>query len=446
MNNTTICALATARLNCAIHIIRISGPKAFEIINKISKKQITKIGFKIWRSTIIDNDHVIDDVLINSFVAPNSYTGEDTIEINCHGGVLVADTIISLLIKHGATMAERGEFSKRSMLNKKIDISQVEAINNLIHAKNQLTIQTSINALMGKISDKISTLRSELFKLIGNIEVNIDYPEYKDIEEITVDKAIKTTKKLINAFEKILINSERFIPINNGINVLILGAPNSGKSTLLNALTKSEKAIVSDIPGTTRDVIEACISIDNITLNLFDTAGIRQTTDEIEKLGIDKAKSYLDKSDIVLILKPFHEINKTWFDEYKQLIHDKKYLIVYTKSDLTSNHNFKLNNNEVIISAKKNDLEQLIKKIKEIFEIQEFIYSDMNALQSNRQINILKQVVQFLKIALEQIKIIPIDLVIENYNNALEGINKILGLDKEYDFLNELFANFCLGK
>lgn len=445
MYNTTICALATARLNCAIHIIRISGPKAFDIINKISYKKIAKIGFKIWRSKIIENKKIIDDVLINSFIAPNSYTGEDVIEINCHGGVLIADTIISLLIKHGATMAERGEFTKRAMLNKKIDISQVEAINNLIHAKNQLTIESSINALIGNVSQKITNLRNKLFNLIGNIEVNIDYPEYHDIEEVTVENAIETTNKISNDLETLLINSERFLPINNGINVLLLGSPNSGKSTLLNALTKSNKAIVSDIPGTTRDVIEACISVDNITLNVFDTAGIRETNNEIEKLGIDKAKSYINQSDIILILKPINEINDYWFSEYQELIYNKTYIIVYTKSDLM-NKELKLKNNEVLISARHNDLNQLINKIKEIFEIEEFIYSDMNALQSARQINLLKQVIEFLKKSIKEIKTLPIDLVIENYNNALEGLNKILGLDKEYDFLNELFTNFCLGK
>lgn len=444
MFNTTICALSTARMNCAIHIIRLSGPRAFEIINTISTKHIPKKGFRIFYTKLVDENKIIDEVIVNCFVAPHSYTGEDTIEINCHGSVLVADTILNLLVKHGAIFAQRGEFSQRAMMNKKIDICQVEAINNLVNTQNALSMQAAINSLVGDTSNRLKELREKLFKLIGQIEVNIDYPEYHDIEEITKQDIIKVTNFLIKELSKLSINSKRFIPLNDGIKILIIGEPNAGKSTLLNTLTKSDKAIVSDIPGTTRDVVEAMINIDNITLKLFDTAGIRQTTDLVENLGINKAKSYLDKVDLIFLIKAVDTITKEWKNEYKYVL-DKKHIIVYTKADLLQTK-LKLEENEVVISAKTNKIDQLIQKIKQLFEVEEFINSDMNVLQSNRQIALLDSAINHLKEALTKIDIYSLDLIIEDLNLALYNLNKILGLDYEYDFLDELFKNFCLGK
>lgn len=443
MFNNTICALATARMNCAIHIIRMSGPQTYEIINKVSSKFIQKQKFKIVRTNIIDNNEIIDDVLINCFVAPHSYTGEDTIEINCHGGVLVADTILNLLVKHGASFSGRGEFTKRAMMNKKIDISQTEAINNLIHAQNKYSLKGSISALTGITSETLKKLRDKLFFLIGQIEVNIDYPEYTDIEQINIFNAKNIINEIIIDLKKILINSKRFIPLNEGISVVIVGAPNAGKSTLLNALSKTNKAIVSDIPGTTRDVVESTICIDDITLKLFDTAGIRETNDQIEKLGIERTKEYIDKSDLVLVLKPINN-QDDWLKDYDYLL-NKKHIIVYTKSDTMINK-INLKNDEVLISAKNNEINSLIQKIKTLFEVEEFDSSDMNVLQSQRQIALLESIIKLLELSQEKITLLPLDLVIEDYNEALKKFNQILGLDVEYDFLNELFQNFCLGK
>lgn len=444
MFNTTICALSTARMNCAIHIIRLSGPKAFEIINAISTKPIPKKGFKIFYTKLIDEDKIVDEVIVNCFVAPHSYTGEDTIEINCHGSVLVADTILNLLVKHGAVFAQRGEFSQRAMMNKKIDICQVEAINNLVNTQNTLSMQAAVNGLVGDTSSKLREYREQLFKLIGQIEVNIDYPEYHDIEEITTQDTITTTEFLINKLSDLVINSKRFIPLNEGIKILIIGEPNAGKSTLLNTLTKSDKAIVSDIPGTTRDVVEATINLDNITLKLFDTAGIRQTSDVVENLGIAKAKSYLDKVDLIFLIKAVDTITPNWKDEYEYIL-NRRHLVVYTKADLLKT-NLKLAEDEVVISAKTNQIEPLVKKIKQLFEVEEFVHSDMNVLQSNRQIALLDGAIYHLKDVLVKINHYPLDLIIEDLNLALDNLNKILGLDYEYDFLDELFKNFCLGK
>ncbi|WP_038102844.1 tRNA uridine-5-carboxymethylaminomethyl(34) synthesis GTPase MnmE, partial [Ureaplasma diversum] len=297
---TTIVALSTAPMNCAIHIIRISGPAAFQIVNKITNKEIKKETFKIQRALIIDHNEVIDDVLVNTFVGPKTFTGEDLIEINCHGGVVVANMIIKLLIKSGATPAQRGEFSQRALLNKKMDLSAIEAINNLVNAKNELAAKGTVGALLGKVSKTISNFREQLFLLIGQIEVNIDYPEYDDVEQVDAIKLKTSLEQLHKQIAKIVQSSKRYLPINKGIKVLIIGKPNVGKSTLLNALANEEKAIVSDIPGTTRDVVETTINIDNITLNILDTAGIHTTDDLIENLGINKAKSLIDQVDLIL--------------------------------------------------------------------------------------------------------------------------------------------------
>ncbi|MDE5617745.1 MAG: tRNA uridine-5-carboxymethylaminomethyl(34) synthesis GTPase MnmE [Ureaplasma sp.] len=445
MFNTTICALATARLNCAIHIIRISGPSSFSIINKILNKPINYEGNKIFHRLIIDNDEKIDDVLINSFVQPKSYTGEDVIEINCHGGVLIADKILQILIKHGCVYATRGEFTKRALFNKKLDLSQSQAINNLIHAQNNIGLKGSINALLGVPSKSIQKARDALFELIGQIEVNIDYPEYEDIIEITSQNALEITNNLIKELEQILIDSNRFININNGIKVIIFGEPNAGKSTLLNAMTNSNKAIISNIPGTTRDVIEASVTIDDITLNLYDTAGIRETTDELERLGIEKAHEILKIADLVLILQPINKNDPIWLDNTIKLIGSKKYIIVRTKADLL-NTKIKLSTNEVLINAKDNLIDPLIYKIKEYFEVNELLDSNMNVLQSSQHIGLLANAIERLKEARQQILTDPLDLIIELYNLALSSLNKILGIDYNYDFLDELFNKFCLGK
>lgn len=445
MFKTTICALATARMNCAIHLIRMSGPNAYHVINLITDKTIDKKGYKIIHANIIDNNQIIDNVLINCFVAPNSYTGEDIVEINCHGGVLIADKILGLLIRYGAQLATKGEFTKRAMMNKKIDLSQTEAINNLIHAQNELAIKGSINALSGKTSEVLKDIRKSLFNLIGQIEVNIDYPEYDDVEQVTSNYAYEITNKLIKQLKELLSNSKRFIPLNEGIKILILGAPNAGKSTLLNTLTQSNKAIVSHIPGTTRDIIEASINIDDITLKLFDTAGIRITNDEVEQLGINKAKEYLKEVDLVLLLQPLNELNSNWKQQYNDIL-QYKHIIVYTKSDL-SKSKIDLASNEVVISAINNEIDDLIHKIKKIFEVEDFSNSDMNVLQSQRQISLLEQTIQYLEQSINQLNNdIPLDLIVESYNSSLDSLNKVLGLDYEYDFLDELFKNFCLGK
>ncbi len=448
MNFKTICALATARMNCAIHIIRISGVNAFDIVNKIVNKPIEHKGYVIFHRAIIDNNKVIDDVLINTFVAPKSYTGEDVIEINCHGGVVVADYILKLLMKYGAELAERGEFSKRALINKKIDISQVEAINNLVNSQNEFSIFGSTNALVGKLSEKLTDLQKELFLLIGQIEVNIDYPEFDDVPIVTNNEALERTDKLIIKIDNLLVNSKRFIPLHEGIQTIIIGEPNAGKSSLLNVLTNSDKAIVSEIEGTTRDIIESSINIDGITLKLFDTAGIRETSNKLEQIGIKKAIELSQKVNLILLLRPISKYNTNLNDYELELIKKRNCIVVYTKIDTIDKNKLpNFSNNEVGISSINHEIESLINKIKNTFEVDEFIQSDLNVLQSNRQIGILENIRYDLNCAKDAlINNEPLDLVIYHYEQANLKLTKILGNGNEYDFLDELFKNFCVGK
>lgn len=443
----TICALATARMNCAIHIIRVSGNQAYEIVNKITNHEIAKKSFAIQRAIIMDESQMVDDVLINTFVAPRSYTGEDILEINCHGGVVVADYIIQLLLKNGATLATKGEFTKRAMLNKKIDVSQVEAINNMVNAQNTYSVKGSVNALVGKVSEELVKFQKDLFMLIGQIEVNIDYPEFDDVPEITPKKAKDVSLGLLGDIKKLIINSKRFIPLNQGIKIVILGNPNAGKSSLLNELSQTDKAIVSDIEGTTRDIVESVINVDGLTLKLFDTAGLRQTEDTIEKIGIKKAQEAIQNSDLVLILRPLSDYGKPWEDIYHNAF-NRRHLVVYTKSDLVPEFDkTKLNDNEVIISVQNHDIQSLIKKIKEIFQVHDFEMSDMTVLQSTRQIGVLENIQLCLENAIQNIDDgVSLDLIVSDYEQANLKLNEILGKGNEYDFLDDLFANFCVGK
>ncbi len=437
---STIVALATAPMNCAIHIIRVSGPKAFEIINKISTIKIKKETFKIWYTILKDDNQILDEVLINTFVAPKTFTGEDLVEINCHGGIVVANLIIKTLIKYGCQPAQRGEFSRRALLNKKMDLSKIEAINNLVNAKNELSVKGVIGALLGRVSQSIAEFKHELFMIIGQIEVNIDYPEYDDVEQVDAIILKQRLLSLDKKITKIIDQSKKFLPINKGIRVLIIGKPNVGKSTLLNALCNEQKAIVTDIPGTTRDVIESSINIDNITLNILDTAGIHLTNDFVENLGINKAKALIDKVDLILYLIPANEQQDL---ELYDLIKKQKHLLVYTKKDLVDQYDDK----QIYINAKNNDIQSLIDEIKKLFYVQEFDNANIDVLQSQRQIGILENVHYLINNAILNLeKGDTLDLIVTDLEFCNLRLNELLGISSEYDFLDDLFKNFCIGK
>jgi tRNA modification GTPase len=296
----TIVALATAPMNGAIHIIRISGPDTFNIINQVATTHIQKRGYHIQRTKIVDKNKTLDDVLINTFVAPKSFTGEDLVEINCHGGYYLANKIIELLIQHGCVVALAGEFTQRAFMNNKLTLFEAESINNLINANSEKAIAIANHGLSKKVVQQLETFRHSLFELIGQVETNIDYPEFDDVPNVTVKQFKQRIEKFINWSQKIVNESSSLIPILEGINVVIVGKPNVGKSSLFNALLNENRAIVSKLPGTTRDVVNARINLNGVTINLLDTAGLRKTHRTVEKMGIDKSYESIQKADLIL--------------------------------------------------------------------------------------------------------------------------------------------------
>lgn len=439
----TICALATPRMNCAIHIIRVSGDQAFEIVQKISQKTIKKTGFIIQRNLIFDQNELIDDVLLNTFVSPKSYTGEDLVEINCHGGVVVADRILGLLVKYGCKFAKKGEFTQRALLNKKIDLAQVEAINNLVNAQNNYSIKGAINALVGDLSEQILAFQQKLFLVLGQIEVNIDYPEFDDVPQISDEEVLNICLNLSQEMKLLLEKSRKFLPISHGIKVAIVGKPNVGKSSLLNFLSNQDKAIVSDIAGTTRDIVESQINLDGISLHLLDTAGIRETNNTIEKIGIAKSYDAVANADLIIYLKEFLDDENLSFDLKK----GQHLIEVYTKKDLYNFDDTKPDKSKIWISIKDKFIDDLIIKIKEVFSVNEFDYSNLNVLQSQRQIDLLEGIKTKIDSVVEDVKLgTSLDLVVQDLEEANLNLNDLLGKGHNYDFLDELFKNFCVGK
>lgn len=436
----TIVANATPLINSAIHIIRVSGPDTFKIMDKILEKKIKQQAYSIQHNKVIENNQIIDDVILCVYLSPKSFTGEDTVEINCHGSVLITKKIINLLIKNGAYQAQPGEFSMQAMLNNKMNYYQIEAMNNLINSQNEIASRLSVNSLLGNDLNKLKEIRDKFFHIIGNIEVNIDYPEYDDVPELNhrdiVNMLIPLKKEIISIYE----NSKRILPIFDGYKIAIIGEPNVGKSSLLNLLSNDEKSIVSTIKGTTRDVVESNIIINGINVKLLDTAGIRNSKNKIEKLGIEKSLKTIDKADLIIWL--LDASNNTKNKIIKESIKSKNYIEVYNKSDI------KKVKNKINISVKNKDIKQLLNKFDEILNNYNNIkQQDELILQSTRQIDLLSNIlfeIDELQKGLEDNQ--SLDLLIINLEKIVDYFNNILGINFEYDKLDELFKNFCLGK
>lgn len=436
----TIVANATPLINSAIHIIRVSGPDTFKIMDKILEKKIKQQAYSIQHNKVIENNQIIDDVILCVYLSPKSFTGEDTVEINCHGSVLITKKIINLLIKNGAYQAQPGEFSMQAMLNNKMNYYQIEAMNNLINSQNEIASRLSVNSLLGNDLNKLKEIRDKFFHIIGNIEVNIDYPEYDDVPELNhrdiVNMLIPLKKEIISIYE----NSKRILPIFDGYKIAIIGEPNVGKSSLLNLLSNDEKSIVSTIKGTTRDVVESNIIINGINVKLLDTAGIRNSKNKIEKLGIEKSLRTIDKADLIIWL--LDASNNTKNKIIEESIKSKNYIEVYNKSDI------KKIKNKINISVKNKDIKQLLNKFDEILNNYNNIkQQDELILQSTRQIDLLSNIlfeIDELQKGLEDNQ--SLDLLIINLEKIVDYFNNILGINFEYDKLDELFKNFCLGK
>ena len=448
--NDTIVGISTALGVGAISIIRVSGSEAINIVNLVFKeKNLNNVDtHTIHYGHIFDGDDVIDEVLVSVMKKPKSYTTEDVVEINCHGGIATTNKILELLIKKGCRLAEPGEFTKRAFLNGRIDLIEADGIMNLIEAKSEPARKMAINQLNGNVSLMIKDLRDDLVQVISNIEVNIDYPEYDDIEVITNEKILPILKQVKDKIIKIIKLSEDGKLIKEGIKVCLVGRPNVGKSSLLNTLLGENKAIVTDIAGTTRDIVEGTIQLDGIILNLIDTAGIRDTNNIVEKIGVEKSKEAIYNCDLVILVL---NNNEHLTDEDRQLlkmIENKTNIIVINKIDLDKKIESIHSANVVEISTKDNiGIDKLKNKIKELFNLEKIEQSDMNYLTSARSIGLLKKACDIIYNVIDKINDnIELDLLELDIKEAWNILGEIIGATYKEELLDEMFKRFCLGK
>jgi len=447
----TIAAISTSLGVGAISIIRISGKDSIRIVNSIFKgKNLNDVDtHTINYGHIIDNNEIIDEVLVSVMRSPKTFTMEDVVEINCHGGIATTNRVLELLITKGVRLAEPGEFTKRAFLNGRIDLLEAEAVMDLINAKTEKSRSSAISKLNGSVSKKINELKAKELKILSNIEVNIDYPEYEDIEVLTNDKILPELKELNSSLDKVIKESYNGKLLNEGINVAIIGKPNVGKSSILNLLLGEEKAIVTDIEGTTRDIVEGSVILNGVVLNILDTAGIRETNNIVEKIGVEKSKELIDKADLLLFVLNSNEKINDFEKELINIIKDKNYIVVLNKTDLKQNINidkYELNN-IVKISAKNKDIEELKNKIIEIYNLDKIETKDVTYLNNSKDIALLKESKKYIESAIKSINNnVPIDMVEIDIKESCQKLNEILGENYNDNLLNELFSNFCLGK
>ena len=436
----TIVSLITPPLKGAVAVIRISGEKTLEIVQEIFSRKIEKSHY-VYYGYILNKEEKVDEVMLSYFKGPKSFTGEDVIEISCHGSMLIVDQIISLLLSKGARLAERGEFTSRAFYNGRIDLVQAEAVNSLINAQTKEAKQISLYSLNGQTSSLLYPVRDHLADILSLIEVNIDYPEYEDVEEMTHEKMIKELDQLILTVSNLIKDGEKSKLITEGINVSIVGRPNVGKSSLLNALVKKEKAIVTNIPGTTRDIVEGQINLNGLIINLLDTAGIREASDEVEKIGIERSKESIEKSDLVILVLEADKLE----DEDKELLEytkDKQRIIVYNKKDLINSSS----QEGIYISAKNQDIKELEKEISKIFALDK-LNALTPSLSSSREIGLLSKAKEgLIQAKQEALMGISLDLISVNIKMAYDAIKNILGEEVKTDLSEEIFSRFCVGK
>ena len=453
--NDTIVAISTSLGIGAISIIRVSGEESISIVNSIFKgKDLEKIqSHTINYGHIIDeNNEIIDEVLVTVMKAPKTFTAEDTVEINTHGGIAPTNKVLELLIEKGCRLAEPGEFTKRAFLNGRIDLLEAEAVMDMIDSKTEIQRKMATNQLSGKTSNLINELRDDMIQIISNINVNIDYPEYDDVDEITNEIMIPKISKLKERIKKILKESENGKIIKEGIKTSIIGRPNVGKSSLLNALLEEEKAIVTDIAGTTRDIVEGQIKINGIILNIIDTAGIRKTDDKVESIGVEKSIKTMNESDLILFVINNNEELTVDVKELLEKVKDKNYLLLINKTDLPSKINLEeldLDNNRIIKLSIINNkgIDDLKDKISELFNIGELETKDPTYLSNARSISILKNCLRSVEEVENSLNNnMPIDMIELDIKNIWEELGKINGTSYEEELLDEMFKRFCLGK
>lgn len=447
----TICAIATSVGTSAINIIKISGKESISIVNKIFTKDLLKAKtHTITFGYIKDKEEKVDEVLVSVFLEPNTYTGENIVEINTHGGLAVTNKILEMLLEQGCRLAEPGEFLKRAFLNGKRDLLEAESISDLINAKTEASRKMSMNGVTGELSRIIKNLRNKLLTIIANIEVNIDYPEYEDAIVYTNELLKTNITEIKTELKKIVDESEKGSIIKNGINIGIVGKPNVGKSSLLNRLINEDKAIVTDVEGTTRDIVEGKIVINGIEINLIDTAGIRQTSNVVEKIGVEKSKSILETSDLLLaIFDGSKPLTKDDLDILKE-IENKKSIIIINKEDLPMQiEKEKFSRYKILqISIKENKgINDIIEEIKSLFNLNELETQDFTYLSNARQINLIKNCLSLSEeIDKQNEKNTPVDLIQIDIQRLWEKLGELTGESYKDELLDEIFSKFCLGK
>ena len=447
----TIASIATPLGIGAISIIRISGKDAIKIVNNLFKeKELEKVStHTIHYGHIIAKNEIIDEVLISVMKSPKTYTREDVVEINCHGGTSSTNKVLELLLLNGCRLAEPGEFTKRAFLNGRIDLTEAEAVSDLIQSQTDITRQIALQGLNGNISKLIKEIRASLLKIISNIEVNIDYPEYNDIYEVTIKDIKEYLPFIKEKFTQLIKDYEDTKLLYKGINVVIIGRPNVGKSSLLNRLLDESKAIVTDIPGTTRDLVEGIINLDGIKLNLIDTAGIRKTNDVVESFGIEKSKEAMKNADLILLLL---NGNEKLTNEDLELINESKNktcIYIINKNDLELKLDIStLNLNEVIsINTIDNEGITLLKnRIRELFNFDKIKNKDYVYITNLRQITKIKESLIIINEIINNIDSTELDILELDLKNIWNTLGLIIGESYDEELLDELFKNFCVGK
>lgn len=458
MSVDTIAAISTPTGEGAIAIVRLSGPKAIEVTNQLfAGKDLTKVdSHTIHYGKLIDPEtkDVVEEVLVNILKKPKTYTKEDVVEINCHGGIVSVSRVLDIVLDQGVRLAEPGEFTKRAFLNGRIDLSQAEAVMDLIRAKTDKAMNVALNQMDGRLSSLIQKLRQELLETIAHVEVNIDYPEYDDVEEMSHVMMQTKTKEVHHEIEKLIEVAKQGKILREGLRTGIIGRPNVGKSSLLNTLAQETKAIVTEIPGTTRDIIEEYVNIRGVPLKLVDTAGIRETEDVVERIGVDRSRQVLSESDLILLLlnnnEPLTKEDINLFDAVKGL----EFIVIINKYDLPREIDMEkvkelAEGNPIITTSMLEDIgiSELEEAISSKFFAGSVESSDLTYVSNARHVQLLNQAKHALEDAMSSLALeMPLDIVQIDVTRAWEFLGEIIGDTASEGLIDQLFSQFCLGK
>ncbi len=438
----TIVGISTAQAMGAIGIVRLSGDEAITIANQLFNKDLNKIeSHTVTYGRILDpsNHEMVDEVMLTMFKAPRSYTKEDIVEISCHGGLMSTSRVLGLCVSLGARLAQPGEFTQRAVINGRIDLTQAEGINDLINASSTQAMTMALKAMSGDVKKIIEPLIDELIGMIAHIEVNIDYPEYEDVVQMTTQEILPQAKSWVEKADALIEASMKKEVIKEGVKTVIVGQPNVGKSSLLNALLQEEKAIVTPIAGTTRDFVEGYIRLKHIPLHLIDTAGIRESDDVVEKIGIDRSLKSIDSAELVIVVIDPTNPNKAVDEQLIEKASSKKHIVVYNKSDLIKSEGLS-------ISALNQDIQPLIDHIETLFA-QNIAVLDTPTLSNQRQIGLLIQAKRHLLQAIDAIEAgFEVDLITIDLSAAYDALTSILSANTKPSLMDEIFSRFCLGK